>query len=119
MGTEKTTGQVDPKTVAEKSDMSGLPRFENTWTFGNTLTLVAMAIGGFMVYSDMASQVRVLNQIVVEYRGNVTELRTAVAQNDARIRALELGVSRIEEKLVSINAAIQRVETALNQEGKR
>ena len=95
--------------------MSGFPRFENTWTFGNSLTLLAMAVGGFMVYSDMAGQVRVLNQIVSQYREDVSTLRQSVAQNDARIRALELGVSRIEEKLVSINATMQRIETTLSQ----
>ena len=97
--------------------MSGFPRFENTWTFGNTLTIVSMVIGGFMVYSDVASQVRVLNQIVLEYRSDVVDLRNTVNQNEARIRALELGVSRIEEKLVAINITLQNINQTLTDGG--
>lgn len=101
-------------TTEKDSEMAGFPRFENTWTFGNTLTIIAMALGGLSVYVDTAAQIRVLNQSLTQYREDVGELRSTVAQNDARIRALELGVSRIEEKLVSINATMQRVESALS-----
>lgn len=98
--------------------MAGFPRFENTWTFGNTLTIVAMALGGISVYADTAAQIRVLTQSLTQYREDVVELRSVVAQNDARIRALELGVSRIEEKLLSINVTLQRVENALSSQEK-
>lgn len=97
-----------------------MPRFENTWTFGNTLTLVAMFLGGVGVYYETSAQVRVLTQIVSQYREDILDMREIGAQNDARIRALELGAGRIEEKLLAMSATLQRIEQLIAQkEGAR
>ena len=93
--------------------MAGVPRFENTWSVGNVLTLIAMCLGGMGVYADTSAQIRVLTTMVSEYRADVAEMREMRVKDDTRIRALELSMSRIEEKLVSMAATMQRVEQAV------
>lgn len=95
--------------------MAQLPRFENTWTFGNTLTLLLMIIGGAGIYSDINASIRVQEQAVIQYREDLAEIRASASDNDGRIRALELGAGRIEEKLLSIDAALSRIEVALKE----
>lgn len=92
---------------------TGLPKFEYTWTFGNTLTLVAMCLGGLGVYADINASIRVQEQAIQQYREAIMGLRQDLTNNDARTRALELGASRIDEKLLAINASLQRIEDAL------
>lgn len=96
--------------------MSGLPKFEYSWTFGNTLTLAAMIIGGIGVYADISASIRVQQQALGQYREYIEQLRTTTTSNDARIRSLELGAGRIEERLVSINAALLRIEASLGSD---
>jgi hypothetical protein len=97
---------------------NGLPRFEYTWTFGNTLTLVAMLLGGVGVYTNITASIRVQEQALLQYRDSLTELRSMVNQTEVRTRTLELNNSRIDEKLVAINASLQRIEAALSGEQK-
>lgn len=98
---------------------TGLPKFEYTWTFGNTLTLVAMFLGGVGVYSNITASIRVQEQSLSQYRENLSEVRTLVTQTEARTRALELNNSRIDEKLLAINASLQRIEAVLNGGAKK
>lgn len=98
--------------------MVNVPRFENTWTFGNTLTLIAMVLGGLMVYVDIASTMRVQERSMEQYSSMVMELRASLAQTEARTRALELNGGRVDEKLLAISASLQRIETAIGTKGK-
>lgn len=91
------------------------PKFEYTWSIGNVLTLIAMGLGGLMVYADMASSMRVLERTLEQYNQTTAELRTAIAQTEIRTRALELNNGRIEEKLISISTSLQRIEAALRE----
>ena len=95
--------------------MAGMPRFENSWSVGNVLTLIGMAVGGMAVYADTSAQIRVLTQMVTEYRADVAEMREMRVKDDTRIRTLELSMSRIEEKLVSMAATMTRVEEAVSR----
>ncbi len=97
---------------------NGLPRFEYTWTFGNTLTLVAMLLGGVGVYTNITASIRVQEHALSQYRDSLDDLRSLVIQTEGRTRALELNNSRIDEKLVAINASLQRIEAVLSGEQK-
>lgn len=95
--------------------MTALPRFENTWTFGNTLTLIAMIIGGFAVYADITSAIRVQEQALIQQRERMAEISLQMTQAETRTRALEMNSTRIDEKLLSINASLQRIEKVLTE----
>lgn len=95
--------------------MTSAPKFEYTWSVGNLLTLIAMFIGGVAVYTDMQSSLRLHAAAIEQSQLNVGELRETAIQTEARTRALELNNSRIDEKLVSINASLLRIEQALTK----
>lgn len=94
-----------------------IPKFDNTWTFGNTLTLIVIVLGGVAAYTELHATMRAQGQALSQYRETVIETRSSVMNNDSRIRALELGAGRIEERLVSINAALARIEASLKERG--
>lgn len=99
--------------------MAGLPRFDYTWTFGNTMTLIGMFLGGALVYAEIKTSIRVQETAIMQTRERISELAIMVGQEQARVRALELNSGRIDEKLLSINAALERIEAALTTNGGR
>lgn len=83
------------------------PRFENMWTIGNVITIVGMVAGGIVAFVQVRSDVQQLREMVIEMK----------ADNEAeevRLRALELGFGRVEERLVSIQTTLQQL---VNQQG--
>lgn len=81
-------------------------RFENVLNWGNIITLVVISVGGLVAFSSMQAEVRFLREIV-------TEIREDQSNYEVRIRTLELGFGRVEERLVAIYGDIQRL---LNRE---
>lgn len=88
--------------------MASMPRFENMWTPGNFLTMLTMAIGGLFMFVSMQNKVDQLFQIVTEMKQEDQRDKQLQNQNDreneARLRALELGFGRVEERLVTIQS---------------
>jgi uncharacterized protein HemX len=101
--------------------MSSLPRFDNTWTIGNVLTLLALGLGGLGVYARINEQISVQAEILEQTQLQVQQLRSeldrAETGNEGRIRALELGAGRVEEKLIAIGATLSRIESKLYNDG--
>ncbi|MES2845651.1 MAG: hypothetical protein V4747_11530 [Pseudomonadota bacterium] len=85
-----------------------VPKFENTWTIGNILTLAAMVFGGFYALA-------ILRADAASLRSNVDDLKLNMIQQEARVRSLEMGAGRTEEKLINILAGISRVERQLDE----
>ncbi len=84
-----------------------VPKFENTWTIGNILTLAAMVFGGFYALA-------ILRADAASLRSNVDELKINLMQQEARVRSLEMGAGRTEEKLINILAGLSRIEQSLD-----
>lgn len=101
--------------------MTSLPKFDYTWTIGNVLTLVALSLGGLGVYTRINEQIslqaEILRQTQEQVRQIQQEIDTAETSSDARIRALELGAGRVEEKLIAIGATLSRIEAKLYSNG--
>lgn len=77
-------------------------RFENVLNWGNVLTLAVMGIGGMWAFSKVQAEVAYMREAVVE-------LRRENDQTEIRLRTLELGFGRVDERLVSIQNDIQRL----------
>lgn len=88
-------------------------RFENVMNWGNIITLVVLGGGGLLAMGELRSEVRFTQESVVALRQSQAELKADVLQeqreSEARVRALELGFGRIEERLVSIQTDLQRL----------
>lgn len=101
--------------------MATLPKFDYTWTIGNLLTLAILGFGGVGVYSQINQQINVQAEILRQTQEQVRQLKVeldrAETSNETRIRALELGAGRVEEKLISIGASLNRIEAKLYSEG--
>lgn len=90
-----------------------MPRFDNTWTFGNTITIAAMAAGLIGLWNEINSEVLRQAATIEQALATLDRLQTEAAQREARVRALELGASRTDEKLINIIAALDRIEKRL------
>lgn len=75
-------------------------RFENVLNWGNVLTLVVMMIGGLVAFSKVQSEVQYLRDTIVDVRRNADGA-------EIRLRSLELGFGRIEERLIAIQNILQ------------
>ncbi len=77
-------------------------RFDNVLNLGNIITLIVLGGGGLIAFSEVRSEVSFMREAVIEMR----------RENDAkeiRLRTLELGFGRVDERLVSIQNDIQRL----------
>lgn len=79
-----------------------LMRFENVLNWGNVLTLAVMGIGGLWAFSKVQAEVSYMREAVVE-------MRRENDANEIRLRTLELGFGRVDERLVAIQNDIQRL----------
>lgn len=81
--------------------------------WGNIITLVVLGGGGLLAMGELRSEVRNTQENVNSIRQSQIELRQELLQeqqdSDTRVRALELGFGRIEERLVSIQANLQQL----------
>lgn len=75
-------------------------RFENVLNWGNIITLVVMGVGGLVAFSKVQSEVTYMRDALIEMRreDDTTEIR---------LRSLELGFGRIEERLIAIQNILQ------------
>lgn len=75
-------------------------RFENVLNWGNIITLVVMGVGGLVAFSKVQSEVTYMRDALIEMRreDDATEIR---------LRSLELGFGRIEERLIAIQNILQ------------
>lgn len=75
-------------------------RFENVLNWGNIITLVVMGVGGLVAFSKVQSEVTYMRDALIEMRreDDATEIR---------LRSLELGFGRIEERLIAIQSILQ------------
>lgn len=92
-----------------------MPRFDNTWTFGNTITIVAMFLGLIGLWNEINTEVARQASMLQQKSEVIEELKMGAAAREARIRALELGAGRTEEKLLSILAYLDRIEKSLGE----
>ena len=75
-------------------------RFENVLNWGNIITLVVMGVGGLIAFSKLQAEVAFM-------RDAVTEMRREDDATEIRLRSLELGFGRIEERLIAIQNILQ------------
>jgi hypothetical protein len=87
--------------------MTGI-RFENVLNWGNIITLGFMGVGGLWAFSQVQSEVAYMRESMIE-------LRQDADTSDVRLRTLELGFGRVEEKLNGINANQERTNRILEQ----
>lgn len=87
-------------------------QFDNKISTGHILTAAAMAITGVMAYADLRSD-------QAHLRLEVAAVKAEAVAREARIRTLELGAGRTEEKLTNILSALGRIERRLDQQEER
>ncbi|NGQ93372.1 hypothetical protein G5V65_21020 [Rhodobacter sp. HX-7-19] len=75
-------------------------RFENVLNWGNIITLVVMGVGGLVAFSKVQSEVTYMRDALIE-------IRREDDATDIRLRSLELGFGRIEERLIAIQNILQ------------
>ena len=75
-------------------------RFENVLNWGNIIVLAVMLLSGLTAFNKVQAEVQYLRDVVMESRrgADATELR---------LRSLELGFGRIEERLIAIQNILQ------------
>lgn len=78
------------------------PRFDNVFNWTHLITIVSMIAGGMLLLTEMRSEVD-------QMRVMILELRDQGQDREVRIRALELGFGRIEERLVAIQSNLQQL----------
>lgn len=76
-------------------------RFENVVNWNIVVTLGAAAVSGLLAFSAVQADVRYLRESLVE-------LTRRDADREIRVRALELGFGRIEERLIAIQGLLQQ-----------
>lgn len=84
-------------------------RFDNVFNWGNIISLVVICVGGLWTLSELKSELQYTQQVV-------EDMQTDQEATEVRLRALELGFGRIEERLVSIQGSIQQLVTQKNEE---
>jgi hypothetical protein len=84
-------------------------QFDNKISTGHLLTASAMMIAGVMAYADVRSSQEFL-------RGEMVSVKADAAARESRIRALELGAGRTDEKLTNILSVLGRIERRLDNE---
>lgn len=84
-------------------------KFENVLNWGQVLTLVVMGAGGLFAFAKLQAESEYM-------RTAVEEMRRENDTYDIRLRALELGFGRVEERLVSIQQDLQQL---LQSQGAR
>lgn len=121
-----------------------MPAFDNRWTTGNLLTLgglgltilsmiVAASFGWAqmegrteVIRASMAAETQAMRDATIamveadrarlaRVERDLQDVVSAATAQAAQVRALELGAGRIEERLISIQAALERIEKGAGQ----
>lgn len=96
-----------------------LPEFENKFTIGNLLTILAMIVAGLWSYSQLqnaqerqADRIAVIEQTIREK----TVMRDAdSARKDARITSLEIAQASQSSDLRNIQVGINEIKISISQ----
>jgi hypothetical protein len=92
------------------------PVYENRFNLTTIVAAVNLAlllVGGGAIYATIKADLRVAQDAAIRQNGEISDIRVSVASNEARIRALELGAGRTEEKLNNILEGLTRIERQL------
>lgn len=93
-----------------------IPVFLNQWTIGNLLTMVAMAVSVFLAYGDIRTRINVQDTVIAQQQQLLAQKSSTLVELEARTRALELGFSRVDEKLLGLTQQLSRIETLLTKQ---
>jgi hypothetical protein len=81
-------------------------RMENMITTGNILTVVGMLVAGALAYGDLrGAQLQAIADIVQmrqttqQHEARIRAVEIAQASQSSDLRAIQIGINRIEEKL--------------------
>lgn len=88
--------------------MSG-PERMNTISTGNLITIA-------VVIATAAASFATTQTNLTSLEKQIVEIEQAAISREARIRALELGAGRVDEKLINILSVLARIETQINQQ---
>jgi hypothetical protein len=94
------------------------PTYENRF---NLTTVVAAAnlalllVGGGSAYATVRAELRSSHAADLRLTSEITAVREEAAEREVRIRALELGAGRTDEKLNSIIEGLARIERQLDE----
>jgi hypothetical protein len=92
------------------------PTYENRF---NLTTLVAAAnlalllVGGGSAYATVRAELKAAHETDLRVMSEIATIRAEAANREARVRALELGAGRTEEKLNNIIEGLARIERQL------
>lgn len=91
--------------------MTLIPKFENMLSWGNVITIGLLLVGGITAFSNMKTESAymkaALDSMIADQR-----------DYEVRLRALELGSGRVEEKLNAITLTLQRIDKVLSESYK-
>lgn len=92
-----------------------IPVFLNQWTIGNVIQIVAFSVGLFLAYGNVMTQIALLQNISSRQQEEIVELRRQKIESESRVRALELGYGRIDEKMLAFQNQLTRIENLLTE----
>lgn len=99
--------------------MSIMPRVENTWNKGNMISLAAVLITMGGSYMKLHSEITRQSEISQSYIEELKQQREFTQQLEARVRAVEVSQSRIDEKLIAISGTLQEIKITLQRSLER
>ena len=77
--------------------------------------LALMLIGGGIAYQSLRAQIDAGRVEAARLSSDITSVRADQMSQEPRIRALELGAGRTDEKLTNILAVLARIERQLDE----
>jgi hypothetical protein len=108
--------RVPPVRPQPESPVMSPPVFENRislTTLVAAANLALLLVGGGAAYATIRAELRIAHEADARLTLDIAALRNEAATRELRIRSLELGAGRTEEKLTSILAALTRIERQL------
>lgn len=97
-----------------------LPVIENRWTTGNLLSLAGLALAMVVYILNFNVAMTRMDEGLAQARAadlrqeaEIAAIRREAASTEVRIRAVEMGWNRTDEKLLNIISAVQRIERIL------
>lgn len=88
-------------------------RFERTVSLGNLVTILLLVFGGGAAWQTMKSDVAATRLLIASADSRISAFERGAQEREMRIRSLELGASRYDEKLLNILASLDRIEQRL------
>ena len=88
-------------------------------SLGNLLSMGTVVVGISVGWATLRAEVTAMHTSDKRLEALIEQARADATQREARIRALELGAGRTEEKLISILATLNRIEQQLAEGGGR